>query len=880
MSNESSAPLSDFREAPTEFLRVKGLESPRPAAPFERLAFLGNYRILREAGRGAMGVVYEAEHASLGRRVALKVLPPHFAQNSEVLDRFRREARSAASLHHTNIVPVFEVGNEGDAVFYAMQFIDGLTAEQWIRDEAGKSMALADRCRFAAQIGRQVAEGLGFAHARGIIHRDIKPSNLLLDDAGRVWIADFGLAKTHEDGLTEVGSVLGTLPYMAPERFANQGDARADLYALGLTLYEMATLHRAFDAEDRLHLMDQIRKGEVAKPSAWVSAIPRDFETVLLKAIDKDPKRRYATGEEFAEDLRRFLDDEPVRARRTGPFGRVWRWAKRNPATASLAGIAMWLTVIIAVGSTYAAIKFRDIAKEADEKSLAAIAAEKKAVEAQKQAKQDAAAAAEISRFLVGLFDESDPLGLEGRAFPSKKQTKDAVEARRFLDRGSERLKTLLLDQPLPRAELLDKVGTVYIGFAEFDRAAPLLEEALQLRTRHLSEDHPDVATSLHHRGYFHHTRGYFAKATEDYRKALAIRKKAFGPDHPLVGQTLLHLGATLNDAAPMQEMEEWLLESLRIHQLHYGNDSRETMIAHLALLLQRLYANRVESAIAMLPEALKLLDKHGPNAEFGEAVRSYVDSQLMLRLGRSKDAARLLETSVRKSEAVLGETHFLVLMARNAWSEVLHEKLNDLPAAETIIREQIDRFGRVYGADSAEAGGRRLMLARVYRDAAKFEESRQELLHAIAAFRKHGRGDLARALHILGGIELRFGNHQTAEECLLESAAVRKAEVSSDRKWQAIVTWNALTLLKDRGAGDRALQLLREQMPSLARANHSDAEECRLVAFLFAELAAHSKAKGFRDANLIDASPSLAALRERPEYQAVRAKLPAAKSK
>ena len=171
--------------------------------------------------------------------------------------------------------------------------------------------------RSVAQIGRQAAQGLAYAHARGIVHRDIKPSNLLLDTAGVVWITDFGLAKADDDGLTATGDILGTLRYMAPERFRGEGDARADIYALGLTLYELLTLRPAFDSPDRLKLIEQIKTEEPARPRSLDGRIPRDLETIVLKAIDKDPDRRYPTADALAEDLRRFLDDEPIQARRT-----------------------------------------------------------------------------------------------------------------------------------------------------------------------------------------------------------------------------------------------------------------------------------------------------------------------------------------------------------------------------------------------------------------------------------------------------------------------------------------------------------------------------------------------------------------------------------
>src|SRR5262249_58238509 len=155
-----------------------------------------------------------------------------------------------------------------------------------------------------AQIGRQAAQGLAYAHARGIVHRDIKPSNLLLDHAGVVWIADFGLAKAGDDGLTATGDVLGTLRYMAPERFRGEGDARADIYALGLTLYELLALRPAFDSADRLKLIEQVKIEEPTRPRAIDRHIPRDLETIVLKAIEKEPGSRYQTADAMAEDLR------------------------------------------------------------------------------------------------------------------------------------------------------------------------------------------------------------------------------------------------------------------------------------------------------------------------------------------------------------------------------------------------------------------------------------------------------------------------------------------------------------------------------------------------------------------------------------------------
>jgi WD40 repeat protein/serine/threonine protein kinase len=368
---------------------------------------IGGYRIIREVGRGGMGVVYEAEQLSLGRHVALKVLPDPIAHDSQGLERFRREARAAARLHHTNIVPVHEVGQDGGVVFYAMQFIQGQPLDVVLgelkalrsRPDAPRGADAAETVgnaadvaqslltgrfevgpvveadgpletpatvplmstsgnssgvlpgqsehsaaetgrrhydRSVAQVGVQVADALAYAHREGVIHRDIKPSNLLLDSESRVWITDFGLAKTEGDTLTHTGDIIGTLRYMAPERFWGWSDPRSDVYSLGLTLYEMLLLRPAFESVDRLKLIHQVTHDDPMPPRKVDPTIPRDLETIVQKAIDKEPSRRYSSADELAADLRRFLEDRPIQARRISAAERVLRWGRRNKAVAFL----------------------------------------------------------------------------------------------------------------------------------------------------------------------------------------------------------------------------------------------------------------------------------------------------------------------------------------------------------------------------------------------------------------------------------------------------------------------------------------------------------------------------------------------------------------
>src|SRR5262249_34643807 len=187
-------------------------------------------------------------------------------------------------------------------------------------------------------------DALPHAANQGVLHRDIKPSNLLLDDTGNVWVTDFGLAKAAGDGddLTHTGDIVGTMRYMAPERFNGQGDLRSDVYSLGLTLYELLVLQPAFGEADRNKLVKQVMHDEPGRPRELNRAVPRDLETVVLKAIARDPAHRYQTPGEMADDLKRFVEDRPVRARRISPAEKLWRWCRRNPLPAGLlAGIVL-----------------------------------------------------------------------------------------------------------------------------------------------------------------------------------------------------------------------------------------------------------------------------------------------------------------------------------------------------------------------------------------------------------------------------------------------------------------------------------------------------------------------------------------------------------
>ena len=429
---------------------------------------LGDFRIIREVGRGGMGVVYEAEQVSLGRHVALKLMPSAALPDDKHVRRFEREAKSAAKLHHTNIVPVFGVGSEENLHYYVMQFIQGMPLDAVI-DELKKIHAqptgtittsarisnsgpAGDQVEYApgvasmarslmtgefantviedcssnqdegqpdprliqtltenslqagdtssarqsetfnlsgsfsgsavrlgksnsqvhqgktftywqsvANIGIQVADAMQYAHDQGILHRDIKPSNLLLDLRGTTWVTDFGLAKaTDQQDITHTGDILGTLRYMPPEAFEGKADARSDVYSLGLTLYELLAFQPAFGEKDRHQLIRQVTTEQAPRLDRLNGEVPRDLVTIVHKAIDRDPTHRYQTAGELQEDLHRFIQDEPIKARRISLAERWGRWAKRNQAMAASISIIALLIVAGAVASLLAANRFRN----------------------------------------------------------------------------------------------------------------------------------------------------------------------------------------------------------------------------------------------------------------------------------------------------------------------------------------------------------------------------------------------------------------------------------------------------------------------------------------------------------------------------------------
>ncbi len=337
------------------------------------------YEVTGELGRGGMGVVYRARQAALNRDVALKVVLGGGMASPLTRVRFLREAESLARLNHPNVVQVYEVGEAGGTLYFAMELVEGGPLAERL---AGEPQAP----RHAAEMAERLARGVQAAHAAGVVHRDLKPGNVLLTADGTPKITDFGLAKWlgDDDGHTRTGDIMGTPSYMAPEQAEGRREigTAADVWALGVILYEMLTGRPPFKGATRLETMEQVRLREPVSPRALNPGVPRDLETITLKCLAKDPGRRYAGAGELADDLRRWIDGVPILARPAGPAERAWKWVARNPLpTALAAAVIAGLSAVLAVTLSYNAalgkeVKDRtraegDARREAEEKGKA-----------------------------------------------------------------------------------------------------------------------------------------------------------------------------------------------------------------------------------------------------------------------------------------------------------------------------------------------------------------------------------------------------------------------------------------------------------------------------------------------------------------------------
>jgi serine/threonine-protein kinase len=484
------------------------------------------YEIFGELGRGGMGVVYKARQLGLNRWVALKMVLAGAHADERQLARFNTEAEAVARLQHPNIVQVYDIGKHDDLPYFSLEYVGGGSLDRKIHRQPQPP-------REAAHLIETLARAISCAHESGIIHRDLKPANVLLTETGIPKITDFGLAKLLEgdsSGQTRTGTLMGTPSYMAPEQA--RGDIQnvgplADVHALGAMLYELLTGRPPFLAASVTETILQVTRDEPVPPTRLRPRLPRDLETICLKCLEKEPPRRYASALELAEDLRRFLSDEPIRARAVSPLEHLVRWCRRNPRVAALTGAVAVLLVTVAVGSFGA---YLQIKREKAQTEIQRQIAEQKADEAskaQETATSQAQLAFQTAYDVVTKVDEE----LRDKAGMGPLRHKLLQLITRNLDQVRQDLvKAGKVDRTLGAA--IQRMGTVYEQGGQTQDAIEAYQSALQI-FEHLMAEHPDDYRNQLNAAVCYDNLGEMGREMEPdpavlfdyYRKGLALRQ-------------------------------------------------------------------------------------------------------------------------------------------------------------------------------------------------------------------------------------------------------------------------------------------------------------------------------------------------------------------
>jgi serine/threonine-protein kinase len=723
---------------------VAATEAPRPQVTATPETVAG-YEVLRELGRGAMGVVYQARQPGLKRLVALKMILAGSHASAHELARFRSEAEASARLQHPNIVQIYEVGDDAGRPFFSLEFVDGTSLDK-------KIGGMPQPPREAARMVQVLAQAMDHAHRHGIVHRDLKPANVLLTHDGVLKIGDFGLAKRLEGdaGQTRTGAVLGTPSYMAPEQA--EGRARdvgpsADIYALGAILYELLTGRPPFRSTSVLDTLEQVRTREPVAPIQLQPGVPRDLETICLKCLQKEPAQRYRTARGLADDLRRFLGGEPILARPVGRAERMWRWGRRNPLVAGLlAAVVVSLLAGTAVAS-WLAMRAQEKADEAQEQAQIARqnedearASKGKAEQAAEQARKSQEAAekardqarASYQRTVEQMVQLTDRLqarlqsrSLTVRATPEIRQARNELLA-------TLQQSLLALAKEIDRDEIssfgqagtCQRLGDLLLKLGQGDEARRMYQQGYDLVQRVVDQQPTsDQAranlsvmlvrlghVSLEHDGDGRAARAYYARAWDLFHEAVTQpRGHDYNPPQSkgLLSHYALHLGKAdlvLGDpAAALASFEKCFAYRKAGTEAEPTNVPARSFLSEAYLWLgivswhlgdAKAMREHFGKCIAICEDLSRKYPKDlSFKTDLAEVYGAYGDAQL--RLGMEDDARKSYEQSREHVEAVVahnpGDASLLHLLA------LTHERLaalalrkQDGPAAEKHYQQAL----------------------------------------------------------------------------------------------------------------------------------------------------------------------------------------------
>jgi eukaryotic-like serine/threonine-protein kinase len=755
---------------------------------------IGPYRLLRELGRGGMGVVYLAERVEGGfrQRVAIKLLKLGMDSDA-ILQRFLRERQILAGLDHPNVARLIDGGlTEEGRPYFAMELVEGEPLTTYC---ASRKLDLPERLGLFEVVCRAVQ----YAHGRLVIHRDLKPSNLLVSAEGRLKLLDFGIAKLLGDGeegevagsLTETGLLPLTPQYAAPEQIrGEQVTTSTDVYALGLVAYELLTgrLPYGGDGHNREDLARAVCEVDPPPPSQTpIVSIPRalrrDLDAVVLKALRKEPRRRYGSAEALAEDVRRCLTGQPVQARPDSVRYRAAKFVRRHKVGVGAAVAAMLSLLVGLIGIGWQ----RD------------------------RARLEAARAERVREFLIGVFKASDPAEAEGKE----------ITARELLERGTERIEKELAGQPAEQAELLHTMSVSFRGLGRYDRARALEERSLEIFRGLYGPEHVLVARGLGTLAVILSSQGEYVAAEDSNRQALAMLRRLLPADDPKVVARMEDLADLLTSRTKLEEAETLVREVLAIRRRRLGPDHSETAssVASLAFLLYS--KGEFAAAAEHYREALRV--QRGRSGDLHPEVATSLSSLGASLLSRGDalgaEAAHREALSIRRR--LFGEEHPSVSMSLHHLAATLQSK-GDLPGAEGLYRQALAADRKILGEEHPKIAVTLGNLASAVAEQERYAEAMALFDQAIALQRRGNDEDhprLARTLERKASALIAKGEPSTALVLLEEALAIYRARSGPDHPSVAGALVDVAACRAELGEAAEAERLYREALDLQRRA-------------------------------------------------------------
>jgi eukaryotic-like serine/threonine-protein kinase len=787
-----------------------------------RIRYLGDYELLEELGRGAMGVVFKARQVSLNRLVAVKMILAGVLAREEDVRRFHAEAKAAASLDHPGIVPIFEVGQHEGHHYFSMGYVEGESLSRRIAENPLPP-------REAARIMAQVAEAVECAHGKGVIHRDLKPANILLDQSGQPRVTDFGLAKRldQDSSLSVTGDRIGTPSYMPPEQASCQNkriDARSDVYSLGATLYAMLSGRPPFYADNPTDTCFQVIQQEPIPLRQLNPKLPRDLETICLKCLEKDPRRRYPSAREFAAELTRFIRSEPILARPVSRSERLWRWCRRNPAVAALiATVVVTLVGGTIISSAFAVIANRErdraeVGENLATERLAQVEAEKKKAEEERRIAQ--AVRDFLQTKLLGQANVREQANSLLRGGGSSAAAKENPTIRELLDRAaaelaSETIEANFPNQPLLQAEILKTVGETYRGVGEYQRSIGFLERAVALYRTKQGPNHPDTLSSMNSLANAYCQVGKLDLALPLCEETLKLTKAKLGPNHPNTLSSMNNLAMAYRDAGKLDLALPLFEETLKLRKAKLGPEHPGTLVGMNNLARAYQDAGKLDLALPLFEKTLKLTKaKLGPDhpdtfTSMNNLAGAYHDA------GKLDLALPLFEETLKLRKAKLGTDHPETLASINSLARA-YQNADKLDLALPLFEDSLKLMKAKLGPDHPDTLSSMNNLASAYRQAGKLDLALplfEETLKLTKAKQGPDHPDTLSSMNNLANAYLYVGKLDLALPLIEETLKLVKVKLGPDHP-HTLASMNILSLAYFRaGKLDLALPLLEETL-------------------------------------------------------------------